>query len=182
MYWILSIPLGFLLLNKKSDIDLFLKIIIIISLAGAFYGMKQLFLGTDAAENRWLEAGAKKTHLLFGKLRVFSFYTEAGQFGASQAHLAILCIILSTGPYRSRIKIFLLGAGFILFYGMLISGTRGALFAFVGGGFVFLALSKKVKVLIIGGLIGAMFLGVLKYTHIGSGNAEIVRLRTSLDP
>ncbi len=182
LYWVLSIPLAFLLLNKKSDIDLFLKIIIIISLAGAFYGIKQLYLGTDDAENRWLEAGAKKTHLLFGKLRVFSFYTEAGQFGASQAHLAILCIILGTGSYSKKLKILFFTAGFIMFYGMLISGTRGALFALVGGGFTFLALSGKVKMLVIGGMVGFLFFSILKFTSIGSGNAEIVRLRTSLDP
>lgn len=182
LYWILSIPLAMLLLNKKSDIDLFLKIIIFISLAGAFYGIKQLYLGTDEMENRWLEAGAKKTHLLFGKLRVFSFYTEAGQFGASQAHLAILCIILGTGPYTKKLKILFFTAGFIMFYGMLISGTRGALFALVGGGFTFLVLSGKVKILVIGGMVGLLFFSILKYTSIGSGNAEIVRLRTSLDP
>ncbi len=182
LYWVLSIPLAFLLFNKKSDIDLFIKIIIIISLLGALYGIKQLYLGTDNAENRWLEAGAKKTHLLFGKLRVFSFYTEAGQFGASQAHLAILCIILATGPYSGKLKLTFLVAGLIMFYGMLISGTRGALFAFIGGGFTFLLLSGKTKILIIGGLVGALFIGMLKFTSIGSGSAEIVRLRTSLDP
>ncbi len=182
LYWILSIPLVFFVFNKKSDLDLFLIIVILISLAGALYGIKQLYLGTDNAEIRWLEAGAKRTHLLFGKLRVFSFYTEAGQFGASQAHIAIMCIILATGPYSFRLKIILLIAGILLFYGMLISGTRGALFAFVGGGFAFLLLSGKSKILIIGGIIGIMFFVMLKYTSIGSSNAEIVRLRTSLDP
>ena len=54
--------------------------------------------------------------------------------------------------------------------------------AFVGGGFVFLILSKKLKILIIGSVIGLAFLGMLKYTTIGSSNAEIVRLRTALDP
>jgi O-antigen ligase len=144
--------------------------------------MKQLYLGTDEAENRWLAAGAYKTHILFGKLRVFSYYTEAGQFGASQAELSIMCIILATGPHKMPKKIFYLIAGLLMFYGMLISGTRGALMAFVGGGFVYLVLSKQVKILIIGGVLGLAFLGMLKYTQIGSGNAEIVRLRTALDP
>ncbi len=182
LYWVLSVPLAFMVFNKKSDIDLFINIILIISVAGALYGIKQLFLGTNAAEYRWLEAGAKKTHILFGKLRVFSFYTEAGQFGASQAHIAILAIILSVGPHTKFKKMIYLAAGLICFYGMLISGTRGALFALVGGGFLFLALSGKLKVLIIGAIIGMCFLGMLKYTSIGSGNEQIVRLRSSLDP
>ncbi len=182
LYWVLSIPLVFLVFNKRSDLDLFLNIIIILSLAGAFYGMKQLFVGTDEAENRWLAAGAYKTHLLFGKLRVFSYYTEAGQFGASQAQLAIMCFILAVGPHGLFKKIFYLGAGVLIFYGMLISGTRGALMAFVGGGFVFLVLSKRLNILILGGVVGLSFLGILKYTKIGNTNAEIVRLRTALDP
>ena len=181
-YWILAVTLSFLLLNKKSDIDLFLKIVITISVIAALYGMKQLYFGVNQAEINWLEAGAKKTHLLFGKLRVFSFYTEAGQFGASMAHISVLCIILATGPYSKPKKLFFLILGLILFYGMLISGTRGALFALAGGGFTYLALSKQLKILILGGIIGLMAFGVLKYTSIGSGNAEIVRLRTSLDP
>ena len=182
LYWVLTIPLTFLVFNKRSDIDLFLYIIIILSLAGALYGMKQLFFGVDMAEKRWLDDGAAKTHLLFGKLRVFSFYAEAGQFGASQAAMSIMCIILGTGPHKVFKKYFYLIAGLLIFYGMLISGTRGALMAFVGGGFVFLVLSKKLKILIIGSLIGLAFLGMLKFTTIGSGNAEIVRLRTALDP
>jgi len=182
LYWVLTIPLAFLLFNKRSDIDLFLHIIIILSLIGAFYGIKQLYFGTDAAENKWLADGAAKTHLLFGKLRVFSYYAEAGQFGASQAQLAIMCIILATGPHSFLKKIFYITAGLFLFYGMLISGTRGALMALVGGAFVFLILSKQVKVLILGGIIGLAFLGFLKYTTIGNGNAEIVRLRSALDP
>jgi hypothetical protein len=182
LYWILTVPLAYLLLNKRKDIDLFLNIIIIISFIGALYGIKQLNIGPDDAENRWLEAGAKKTHILFGKLRIFSFYSEAGQFGASQAQLAIMSIILATGPYSFKKKLWYWVAGFIIFYGMLISGTRGALFALVGGGFTFLVLSKQVKILILGGVLGVGFLGILKFTMIGNGNAQIVRLRSSLDP
>ena len=182
LYWVLTIPLAFLVFNKKSDIDLFLYIIIILSLIGALYGMKQLYIGIDAAEQRWLDEGAAKTHLLFGKLRIFSYYTEAGQFGASQAQLAIMCMILAIGPHKMPKKIFYAICALFIFYGMLISGTRGALMAFAGGGFVFLALSKQVKVLLLGSIVGLGFLGMLKYTNIGQGNAEIARLRTALDP
>lgn len=182
LYWVLTIPLVFLVFNKKSDLDLFLKLIIAFSFAGALYGIKQLFIGVDAAENRWLEAGAKKTHILFGKLRVFSYYSEAGQFGASQAHLTVVCLILALGPYGKLKKLWYTIAGLFIFYGMLLSGTRGALFGLVGGGFIFLVLSKNIKILIIGGIVGLLFFCVLKYTSIGSGNEQIVRLRTSLDP
>ncbi len=182
LYWVLSIPLSMLLLNKKSDIDLFLNIIIFMSLIGALYGVKQLFIGPDDAENRWLEAGAKKTHVLFGKLRIFSYYAEAAQFGASQAQLAIMCLILAMGPYKVPKKIWYGIAAIIIFYGMLISGTRGAMAALVGGGFTFLVLSKQLRILIVGGIVGLSFLGILKFTSIGSSYGQIERMRTSLDP
>lgn len=182
LYWVMSVPLAFLLFNKKKDLDLFLNIIIMLSLLGAFWGIKQLYIGVDAAENRWLEEGAKKTHLLFGKLRVFSYYSEAAQFGASQGQLAIMCIILAVGPHATKKRWFFLVSGLIIFYGMLISGTRGAMIALVGGTFVFLVLSKQVKTLMLGGVVALLFLGFLKYTTIGNGNAQILRLRSSLDP
>ncbi len=182
LYWVLTVPLAFLVFNKKSDIDLFLKMIIVFSLVGALYGMKQLYIGIDDAEKRWLEEGAAKTHLLFGKLRIFSFYTEAGQFGASQAQLSIMCFILAIGPHRFYKKVIYFIIALLIFYGMLISGTRGALMAFAGGGFVFLVLSKQVNILLLGTIVGLAFFGVLKFTSIGSSNAEIARLRTALDP
>ncbi len=182
LYWILTIPLAILLFYKKSDINTFLTIIIVLSFIGAIYGVKQMKFGVDAAENRWLEEGPKKTHVLFGKLRVFSYYSDAGQFGASQAQVAIMCIILAVGPHTKKKKITYAIAGLVIMYGMLISGTRGALFGLVGGGFTFLILSKQIKILILGAIVGGGALGVLKYTTIGNQNAEVRRLRTSLDP
>lgn len=69
-----------------------------------------------------------------------------------------------------------------MFYGMLISGTRGALFALIIGAFFAIFLSKKFKALIIGGIFCFGFLFFLKYTYIGNGNYQIYRLRSALDP
>lgn len=182
LYWILIVPLTILVFNKKSDILLFLNIIIVMSVLGAIYGIKQLYLGVDSAEYQWLEDGAKKTHILFGQLRVFSYYSEAAQFGASQAHLTVMCIVLAVGPYSMGKKIWYGFAGLLVFYGMLISGTRGAMGALVGGGFIFLILMKQTRILVIGMLIGVSFIGLLKFTTIGSNNDQIRRLRSSLDP
>ncbi len=182
LYWILVVPLTMMVFNKKTDIVLFLDIIIILSLVGALYGMKQLYFGVDEAEHRWLEGGAKRTHILFGKLRVFSYYSEAAQFGASQAQLAVMCIILALGPHSKSRKLLYSIAGVFIFYGMLISGTRGALGGLIGGGFVFLVLSKQVKMLLLGGLVGLGFIVMLKYTMIGNDNSQIRRLRSGTNP
>jgi O-antigen ligase len=69
-----------------------------------------------------------------------------------------------------------------IFYGMLLSGTRGALGGIIGGGFVFLVLSKKINIMIIGAVLGLGFVGMLKFTKIGNGNDQIKRMRSGTDP
>lgn len=182
LYFIMIVPLSFVILNRKKDLNHFLALIIIISVAGTFYGMRQLFVGLTSGEQQFLDNGAAQTHLLWGKLRVFSFYSDAGQFGASQAHICLIAFILALGPFLWWKRVLLGVAAFILFYGMLISGTRGALFALVAGGFFALFLSKNFKVLLLGGMFAVAFLGFLKFTTIGNGNYQIFRLRTALDP
>ena len=182
LYPLLTVPLVFFLFNRQRDLVLYLHVTIILSVVGALYGMKQLYLGVNEAERAWLESGAKVTHILFGKLRVFSYYTEAAQFGASQAQFAVMCIILAVGPHAKGRKWLYGIAGALTLYGMLISGTRGAMGGLLGGGFLFLILSKQTRILIVGAFIGLSFIGILKYTMIGNQNDQIRRMRTSMDP
>lgn len=177
----LIIPLVFLVLNKERHLNIFLFLIIFISVLAALNGIRQLRVGLLPGEQAFLEQVAS-THLIWGKLRVFSFYTDAGMFGASQSHIALVALILCFGPYKIWIRVLLLISGVILLYGMLISGTRGALFVLVFGAFSAVFLFKNYRVLVIGLVMGVLALGFLKYTHIGSGNYHIYRLRTALDP
>jgi hypothetical protein len=180
LYWLLITPLTMLIFRKKTDIRFFLDIVIFISFLGALYGIKQVQIGLDAAEKIWLNDHLI-THWLFGKLRVFSFYVEAGQFGASQASIAVISFILATGPHSIKKRICYTIAGIFIFYGMLLSGTRGALGGIVGGGFIFVVLSKQLKIILIGGLLGLGFIGMLKFTKIGNGNDQIKRMRSGTD-
>jgi len=182
LYWFLTVPLASLLFYRVRDLRLFLVLIICFSVLGALYGIKQNVFGVDAMEQLWLDEGARTTHLIWGRLRVFSFFTEAAQFGASQAHIALLCLILALGPYRWWKRLLLAVAALLLLYGMLISGTRGALFVLAVGSFIYLILSKQTKVLVLGTMLAVGAFGFLKYTAIGNSSADIARLRTSLDP
>ena len=181
-YWFLSVPLVMMLFYKAKDLKLFLTLVIFFSVAGALYGLKQKTFGPDAAEQYWLDTGAAKTHVLFGVLRVFSFYSEAAQFGASQAHIMVVCMVLALGPFKWWKRVIFGISAALLLEGMLISGTRGAMFVLVSGVFMYLVLSKQVKVLILGGAIAGGAFFVLKYTTIGNVNPSIARMRTSLDP
>lgn len=182
LYPFLIVPLGFLLLKKNKDLNTFLYLILGLSLLASLNGLKQMYIGLSPGEQRFLDEGASNTHLLWGRLRVFSFYSDAGQFGASQAHIALIALILALGPFKLWKRAVLLIAALIMIYGMLISGTRGALFALIIGILLAIVLSKKFKVMIMGGIVAFAFIGFLKFTNIGNGNYQILRLRSALDP
>jgi hypothetical protein len=181
LYWVLLVPLAMLLFHQRRDLNLFLFLIIGLSVLGTLNGLKQLYIGPSAGEQAFLLENAK-THLLWGKLRVFSFYSDAGQFGAAQAHVALIAGILALGPFKMWKKALLAAAAGLLIVGMLVSGTRGALFALMAGGAVALLISKNIKAFVLGSMVALAAFGVLKYTKIGDSNYNIYRMRTALDP
>jgi O-antigen ligase len=181
-YPFMFVALGILIFRNQRDLDIFLILVIALSTVGTINGIKQLYLGPWPGEQRFLNEGGYVTHILWGQLRVFSFYSDAGQFGASQAQVGLMSIILACGQFKKNVRLLLFGCGLVLLYGMLISGTRGALFALIVGVFTAILLSKNWKAVIIGGVIAFSFLFVLKFTYIGNGNYQIYRLRTAVNP
>lgn len=181
LYWALTVPLAMLLFNRRQDLTLFLLLIIGLSVLGSLNGFKQQLIGLSPGEQAFL-AENTKTHLLWGKLRVFSFYSDAGQFGAAQAHIAVVALVLALGPFATWKRLLLGVAALLLIIGMLLSGTRGALFSLGVGIGVALLVSKNLKALVLGGLLVLGCFGVLKYTTIGNTNYSIYRMRTALDP
>ena len=182
LLWLLTVPLCYLVFNKKRDLNHFLYLLIALSVLGTLYGIKQKVIGVDEMEQRWLDEGAARTHMLWGQLRVFSYYSEAAQYGSSQAHIALICGILALGPFSWPKRLLLAFACLLLLEGMLLSGTRGAFFVLLVGAFVYLVLSKRILILILGCLLATGALGVLKYTKIGDSNPSVFRMRTALDP
>lgn len=179
----LLISVTFLVLfNTREDMKRFFSIWLGMSLFGVAWGIKQNIFGVSHVEQMWLEMGAKGTHILFGKLRVFSYYFDAGTFGTAMGQIAIACFILAFGPFSRKRKIFLLIAGALTFYGMMISGTRGAIAVPAAGGILYLLMIRKVKLIVLGLGIMAFSFAFLKYTYIGQSNYTINRMRTALNP
>jgi hypothetical protein len=181
LYPLLIVTIGLVIFRTEKDLNVFFLIIIGLALVSALNGIKQLHIGLSPGDQKFLDDGGAITHIVSGKLRIFSFY-DAAQFGASQAHFVIIAITLAFGPFKPWKKIVFLILTLVFFYGMIISGTRGALFVLVVGMFAAIFLSKNFKVLIIGGTMAMVFLAGLKYTNIGNNYYEVYRLRTALDP
>lgn len=182
-YQALSVPLIYLLFRQEKDFHTFLTILILLSLLGTIWGFKQQIIGVDAAEYRWLwDENHHEEHILHGVLRVFSFYSDAGQFGASQAMMAMLMGILALGPFSLSRRILYAVLAVVFLMGFAISGTRGALAVPLFGGLAYLICTRNFKVLLAG--LSAMMLVffILKYTFLFQGVEQVRRMRTALDP
>lgn len=182
-YQLLTFGLVFMLWRERRDLDRFLKWMVWLSAIGTVWGLRQHFFGVDAAEYRWLYVdGFAFTHMLAGVLRVFSFYSDAGQFGASQAMVFVCCAIIAVNPVSRGDRWFYGLMAVLMFVGFAISGTRGALAVPAIGGIMWLFVSKNFKVLLVGFLaIGGVFY-VLKYTFALQGVEQVRRMRTALNP
>ena len=116
-------------------------------------------------------------------MRVLSFYSDAGQFGASQGQTGVVFGILALNKKDNfKLRVFYGITALLGIYGMMISGTRGAIAVPVMGAALYVVLRKNIKVMILGALIGIIFFGFFKYTTIGNANYNIRRMRTAFDP
>lgn len=181
-YPFLFIPLTFIFIKNENRLSYFFYIWAMFSILATLKGIMQMTLGVDGAEQEWLNEGSYKTHVLFGKLRVFSFYSDAGQFGANQGYTGVVFLIYAMSQQKKLRKIFFIFVGLLGIYGMVISGTRGALSVPIVGFMTYFVLSKNVKVIIIGVAFLAIVFIFFKYTTIAQGNAQVRRMRTAFDP
>ncbi len=179
-YPVLLAILTIYLYRDHKYLKAFLIIWAVFSVFGTLWGIKQLVFGVSLTEKRWLDQGAASTHMLFGKLRIFSFYSDAAQFGASQAHTSLVFGILGLYTKSNRYRIAFLIIAALSFYGMLISGTRGALGVLALGGFTYFIMTKKVKIVLIGAIVASSVFIFLKYTTVMQNNYQISRMRTAL--
>ncbi len=183
LYFLLMVPAVLILFRRYNDLQLFFKIWAILSIIGAIKGIIQKNIGLDPFEDAWLQGPDRITHVLHGKIRYFSFFSDAGQYGASMGHSGVVFAILAYGlKDNRRLKILYTVASVLSLYGMMISGTRGAMFVPVMGLFLFIILQRNVKVLVAGLIMGFSIIFFFKFTSIGQSNYTIARMRTAFNP
>lgn len=183
LYMLFAVPIIFIIFNKRTDLNLLLKIWATLSLLATLKGIQQKIIGPDPWEQAWLDGGGELTHILFGKLRIFSFFSDAGQFGAAQGHAGVVFGILALNQKKSfHLKLLYALVAILGFYGMMISGTRGAIAVPFMGFALYVLLRKNIKVLIMGAIFGIAVFGFFKFTTIGNSNYTINRMRTAFDP
>ena len=182
LYMLMLVPLTLLFIDSNRKLDIILYIWGFLSILATQKGIGQLNMGVDRFEKMWLDDGNAQTHILFGKLRAFSFMSDAGQFGGNQAYTGVVAIIYSLVQKNWRKKLFFLVVGIFGLYGMVISGTRGALSIPLAGFLAYFILRKNIGVMITGFFLLIVVFIFFKYTSIGQGNDQIRRMRTAFDP
>lgn len=181
-YHLFFVVMALMFLTTPERIRMVFLVWGVFSLLGTLKGSMQLWIGVDPFEKAWLDGGGAITHVLFGRLRVFSFYSDAGQFGANQAYTGAVFTMIALATKNIKDKIFYWIVALAGFYGMLISGTRGSLFVPFAAFALYFFQRKNIYV-----LTGGMFFVLLvfiffKYTTIGQGNYQINRMRTAFNP
>lgn len=181
LYQLLLLILAFRLVPDRRHFFIILHIWLGLSLLGVFWGIKQHLFGVSAAEQAWLNEGNAKTHILFGKLRVFSYYYDAGTYGAAMAQAAVTSGIMALASVPRKMKLIYGGIALLCVYGMIISGTRGAIAIPALGGIVYLFVNRNFKIFFAGILALGLIFSLLKFTTIGQSNYDIARMRTALN-
>jgi len=182
IYLLLALPLASMLIVNNRYLIIILVLWGSFSILGTIKGTLQLYVGLDPYEQMWFNSVGYLTHFVNNKLRVFSFYTEAGQFGAAQAHAAVVGFIMATAVRKKSLRIFFIIMSISGFYGMMISGTRGAVFVPYAAALAYVFLKKNFKAAMIVVFFTVLAFVFLKYTHIGSSYYFIYRMRTAFDP
>jgi hypothetical protein len=177
----LIIPLTLLFVNDLRKLNLIFYLWGILSVIVTLKGITQLQFGVDPWERAWLDEGNYKTHILFGQLRAFSFLSDAGQFGANQAYSGVVAAIVSLAVKEWKKKFFFLIVAGLSFYGMIISGTRGAISIPIIGFAAFFVLRKNKTVMFSGFILLLLVFYFFKFTTIGQGNYQIRRMRSAFD-
>ena len=167
----------------RRDIRIMVNTWLIWSFLGALWAFKQQYLGLTPAETAWLNSGFNaKTHLLFGQLRSFSFYSDAAQFGAEMAGVTLVAVIYAFEEKKLYYKLGYVLLALIYFWGYAVSGTRSALFVLIAGFPFYLLLKRDFLKLLIGAILAVPLFLLLMYTSVGSSNYQVQRMRSALTP
>ena len=145
----------------------------------AIWLWKQKNIGLTEAESRFL--WSSPAHIMGGKIRYFSCFTDAANFGIHTAVASAAFLIIAATMKVTRIRIFFAIVGFIGIWAFFGSGTRTALFCFIATIMVFIVLCKNKKLILSVSAVFLVFLYILIFTNIGDSNQNIRRIRTAFD-
>ena len=170
-------------ISKPNILTKYLYIWGLLALFAVFWVWKQKNIGFTPVENSFINGRGRSTHVLQGGslIRYFSTYSDAASFGIGIASTAVAFIIFGITAKIKKYKYFFLIVGVACAWAMFPSGTRTATFCLIAGFLVYIFLSKSFKIAIPVSILFSLFVFILAFTDIGSGNQQIRRMRSAFD-
>jgi len=158
-----------------------LKFTIFLTLLSALYGLKQEWLGYTDWERVWLYSDPLRAELIvqWGRERVFSIFSDPTTFGILMAYMAVFCIVLAAGAFKTwqRVVLFLSAGAMIL--SMVYGGSRTPV-VLIPAGFVFyVILTLRKEVIIATGIFFVLGTGLMMK---GTSNPVILRIQSAFNP
>lgn len=170
-----------LYINSPTRLRAWMYLLAFFMLFAGFWGWHQRSIGFTDYEWAFLYGGGMVTHFVNGVVRYFSVYTDAANSGCSMAAGAVTLLVAAINIKSKVDKVVFAICGFAAIYGVMISGTRTAVVTTFAGFFMYMILSRSIKILIPTLAITACALAFLMFTNIGDDNPMIHRMRTTFD-
>lgn len=170
-----------IVLTKFIDFKRFLMILSILTIIAVLKAAMQKYWGFDLFEKRWLYiAGGASTHIIYSGIRYFSFFTDAGNFGAAMGFASVLFALIAQ-HFTRKLRFYYIIVSIIAAIGLIWSGTRGAMFIPLVGIASGIILSQNFKKITIGILSLMIVVSFLIFSTRGNGNSYVRRMRTAFD-
>lgn len=182
IYFLLIVILTPIIFYRYKDLKRILYIWSVMTLLAVGKAAMQKYIGFDARELYWLyESGGSTTHIIYTGIRYFSFFTDAANYGAGMGFSMVVFSICALVFKHKKLRIYFMGVAIAAAFGMMISGTRGALAVPFAGYFLYIILSKKGHIIVLGTACLLFAFIFLNYTKIGEGNQYIRRMRSAFN-
>lgn len=171
-------------INSPEVLLKYLRLWALLSLFSVFWTYKQKFIGLTPKESAWLYNGpGTLTHLLQAGtlIRYWSTFSDAASYGINAASSSVVFIIIAITSRITWERIFFAATGILVIWGMFQSGTRTAIFCLGAGLFLYIFLSKSIKIAVPFSILFGLFACFLIFTDIGNSNQQIRRMRSAFN-
>ena len=162
----------------------YLRLWALLSLFSVFWTYKQKFTGLTPKESAWLYYGpGTLTHLLQAGtlIRYWSTFSDAASYGINAASSSVVFIIIAITSRITWERFFFAATSILVIWGMFQSGTRTAIFCLGAGLFLYIFLSKSIKIAVPFSILFGLFACFLIFTNIGNSNQQIRRMRSAFN-
>lgn len=166
---------------KSLDIILrLIKIILILAFSSALYGLKQEWIGFSDTEMRWLYSNPHTLELFmqWGRLRIFSYFSDPTTYGILMAYTAAFCSILLLGPYRMGMKIISATTVVSCLLAMAYAGSRTPVVLIPVGAIFFAVLNFKKEMIL---AVGLFFVLGTAFMMKSTSNPVIYRIQSAFN-